>query len=182
MLTFIPFLWGFAEATAFFIAPDVWLTALICLRKSCRGLQGAIAWAVSGAIVGGFLMYLFGQSEPGFASQFLDRIPGINLALIGDVRQQIQSHGIFSSVIGGIKGIPFKIYATQWGIQGGDIFLLVGAALIARGLRFIMSAVIAEFICRLLSTCFTERRVALFIWLVFWLSFYWVYFGYLRKS
>jgi len=44
-------LWGFAEATAFFVVPDVWLSA-VALRNLPRGLTGA-ASATAGALVGG---------------------------------------------------------------------------------------------------------------------------------
>jgi membrane protein YqaA with SNARE-associated domain len=48
-------LWGFAEATLFFIVPDV-LLSIIAVRRGRRPAWIAMAWTIAGAIAGGALM------------------------------------------------------------------------------------------------------------------------------
>ena len=52
----IAFIWGFAEATVFFIIPDVWLTA-VTLKADRRQTGEAFGWCLAGAILGGILVY-----------------------------------------------------------------------------------------------------------------------------
>ena len=61
--------WGFAEATVFFIAPDVWLT--VASRKRLRPGLIASLYALFGALLGGTLMYLWGRSDRSSASLVL---------------------------------------------------------------------------------------------------------------
>ena len=52
-------IWGFAEATLFFIVPDVWLT-LIAVRRGLVPALAACGWALAGALAGGLAMYAWG--------------------------------------------------------------------------------------------------------------------------
>src|SRR3546814_12347528 len=56
----VSLLWGFAEATVFFVVPDVWISrrALSSWRAALRGC----GFALAGALVGGVLLY-FARSE-----------------------------------------------------------------------------------------------------------------------
>jgi len=69
-------LWGFAEATLFFIVPDVWLTVIAVW--SPRKAAMACLFALLGALAGGALMYGWGYMAPGMALTTLERIPGIH--------------------------------------------------------------------------------------------------------
>lgn len=67
--------WGLAEATFFFLVPDILLT-----RIAIRGLVPALwaaAAAMLGAVLGGIIMYLLGQGAFIAACRFLDFIPAI---------------------------------------------------------------------------------------------------------
>ena len=57
----IALIWGFAEATLFFIVPDVWLT-LAGRDKLHRGLIVCL-YSLAGALTGGTLMYLWGSQD-----------------------------------------------------------------------------------------------------------------------
>ena len=58
----VAFAWGFAEATLFFIVPDVPLTGVGC--RSLRAGLKAMSAALVGALLGGMLMYNAGAAAP----------------------------------------------------------------------------------------------------------------------
>ena len=53
--------WGFAEATFFFIIPDVFLTYIAL--KNWRQATRACFWALGGALIGGAVMYAWGALD-----------------------------------------------------------------------------------------------------------------------
>src|SRR5437879_12786497 len=70
------FVWGFAEATLFFIVPDVLLTfiALYSFRRSVK----VLAFILLGALVGGTLMFYTGQRSPEQAKSVVLRFPFVS--------------------------------------------------------------------------------------------------------
>src|SRR4029079_3151630 len=72
----VAFAWGIAEASFFFIVPDLLLTLIAC-RAFKPALKATLA-ALSGALVGGVAMYAFGMRAPDEARAFLDYVPAIN--------------------------------------------------------------------------------------------------------
>src|SRR5262245_5195363 len=111
----LAFAWGLAEATFFFIVPDVVLTLIAC--RALKAAVKATVAALAGALIGGALMYALGSSEPQFARAGLDRIPAISPELIARVGDQIDQSGLLAVMLGPIKGIPYKIYAVEWGAR-----------------------------------------------------------------
>ena len=65
-------LWGFAEATFFFLVPDVWLSFL-AIESFTQGVAGSFA-ALAGALNGGSLMWFYGRRSPLEAFNFLSRM------------------------------------------------------------------------------------------------------------
>jgi membrane protein YqaA with SNARE-associated domain len=170
------FAWGIAEASFFFIVPDVLLTLMAC-RTLKPALKATIA-ALAGALVGGASMYAFGLRAPDAARAFLDYIPAINPNLIAIVARQIDEHGLIAMMIGPLKGIPYKIYAVEWGAQGRSLagFLLISIP--ARYIRFFLAAVVARLITRLIEPL-THRRASLELLIIaaIWTLFYGYYFS-----
>ena len=107
--------WGFAEGTAFFIVPDVYL-GLIALFHWKRGLWAMMA-AIVGAMVGGSLMYSLAMRDVSTVNLFLERIPLINSEMISEIANKMQADGLITMVNGPLRGIPYKIYAAQAGGQ-----------------------------------------------------------------
>ena len=62
--------WGLAEATLFFIVPDVLLTWLAGFRP--RLVWRAVAACLGGALLGGLLMYLAAADSPERMRALLD--------------------------------------------------------------------------------------------------------------
>jgi membrane protein YqaA with SNARE-associated domain len=111
----IGFVWGFAEGTAFFIVPDVYL-GFVALLHGKRGLWAMIS-GIIGAMVGGSLMYSLAMRDVSTVNLFLDRIPLINADMISEIANKMQRGGLITMVNGPLRGIPYKVYAVQAGGQ-----------------------------------------------------------------
>jgi membrane protein YqaA with SNARE-associated domain len=167
VITFVAFLWGLAEATLFFIVPDVFLT-FIALRSLRRALIASI-FAVVGAIVGGVLMYFFASRS------VLLSIPAINGPMIDDVGQQVANHAAWSVFLGPLRGIPYKIYAAQWGWQHLSLATLVLITIPARAIRFVLTTALASFAASALRKRIQQRTIVA-IHVIVWTAFYVMYF------
>ncbi|MBF0384439.1 MAG: hypothetical protein HQL27_01070 [Candidatus Omnitrophica bacterium] len=178
IIKLVSFFWGFAEATFFFIIPDVFLAWLVLTQKEYKKIRAAVSWAVFGAICGGVLMYWLGYFiRPEILIGMLDHIPGISQAIISDVSAQIEKGGISSVFLGIIKGIPYKLYASQWGYYKGNIWILIACSVFARGGRFILSVLVTFFIDSMAKKLFINwEHVKRPVFTVFWITFYIFYF------
>jgi membrane protein YqaA with SNARE-associated domain len=136
-LLLVAFAWGFAEATFFFIVPDVCLT-FIALANPKTAFQSSFC-ALAGALAGGCVMYACGVWAPEAARSFLIRIPGIKASLAASVRSQLQTRGVVAILLGPLRGTPYKIYAAEWGALRRSFtgFLLISIP--ARYPRFLLS-------------------------------------------
>lgn len=175
---FIAFLWGLAEASLFFIVPDVWLT-IISRRKLDRARYEAIGCAILGALVGGTVIYWLARLAPDRMLGLIAEVPGINRVMVDKVRVQVETSGLPALLLGPIQGIPYKIYAAQWGIINGSLIWFWLISIPARGIRFVIAAVLT----RLIWICGQKKiklwnQCDLVLLLLFWLSFYLWYFSF----
>jgi membrane protein YqaA with SNARE-associated domain len=169
----IALVWGFGEATLFFIVPDVGLT-LVAVR-SPRAAIVAWGWSVVGGVFGGLLMYLWGRADPPAASAAIAGVPAISTAMIARVHSSLQVTGLRALFLGPITGAPYKIYAVASGSLRLDwlAFLLISVP--ARGLRSLMSTAVASWLGRVPLATWPERgRRVLVIGL--WIVIYVIYF------
>ena len=88
MQRFIAFLWGLAEASLFFIVPDLWLT-IISRRKLDRARYEAIGYTILGALIGGTVIYWLARLAPDRMLGLIAEVPGINRVIVDKVRVQI---------------------------------------------------------------------------------------------
>lgn len=172
----LAFAWGLAEATFFFIVPDVLLTLIAC--RALKPAMRATGAALLGALAGGSLMYAFGAREPDAAMAFLDQVPAISPPLITTVTAQINESGLQAVLLGPLKGIPYKIYAVQWGAQGGSFLAFLLISIPARLARFFLAAIAARALASLIEPL-TQHRAAieLAILSIVWIAFYSFYFA-----
>ena len=99
------FSWALAEATFFFIVPDVFLTRL-ALRDFCR-VAAASAWAVAGALVGGSgLWFAARHGDAGALLRLFERLPGINAGLVERSRRSVRATGTRGPFHGGATRVP----------------------------------------------------------------------------
>src|SRR5437763_16173348 len=170
------FAWGLAEAIFFFIVPDVLLTLIA--TRSLRSAMKATMAALAGALVGGALMVVFAHASPDAARAFLLHIPGINAHLLERVAGQVDERGLLAVLIGPLKGIPYKIYAVEWGRRGGDMFAFLLISMPARWIRFALSALLSSGIARLIKPLTGHRAgIEFLILAAVWVVFYAFYFS-----
>jgi membrane protein YqaA with SNARE-associated domain len=167
-------LWGFAEATLFFIVPDVLLSA-IAVWRGRRAALHATAWTIAGAILGGLLMYGWSVRDFLGVVAMLDRLPAISLAMIIGVRDALGRSGAGGMVVGALTGVPYKIYAVMAPQAGVALATFLAVSVPARALRFVLVVALSDAISRRLAGRLTLRqRVGLLasIWLLFY-AVYW---------
>src|SRR5690606_27769729 len=76
----IPLAWGFAEATLFFVLPEMWIT-WVALHGLRQGMAAA-AWVLAGALAGGIAVQLAAHWNQMAVLALMERIPGIDAPLI----------------------------------------------------------------------------------------------------
>ena len=173
-LRLLALLWGFGEATFFFIVPDVLLTFVAA--RSGRLAVGTCLWVLVGALAGGTLMYAWGERDESGALEALDAVPGISPGMLATVGAEIDAHGVAAPLLGPIRGVPYKIYAAQSASRGIGLgaFLLVSVP--ARLMRFLfMSVVTWLFFRRVVPHWSLRKRNRLIAGL--WAAFYVAYFA-----
>lgn len=168
--------WGFAEATFFFVVPDVW-TSWVGLRRPKRAL-GTTVSALAGALAGGTVTYAWGRKVAADTSRAaLEKVPAITNAMISGVEQEIAGTGAASLLRGPTRGVPYKLYARAAGLQRTPLPAFLAWSVPGRMIRFVVvtSAVsgIAAMVRRRLPGI-PERLISAVFW-VCWGAFYAVY-------
>jgi membrane protein YqaA with SNARE-associated domain len=168
------FLWGFAEATLFFVVPDVLLSlaALFAFRRAWRHLLAAIA----GAVLGGAILYTWSAHSPTSAQQTVAHVPFVTARMIAKVHTGYEQHPIRALLLGPLSGIPYKLYAVQAPTYlSASTFL--AATIPARGERFLIVWLVFGALGTWLRRfpALTQQRLVIFhatAWVIFYM-FYW---------
>jgi membrane protein YqaA with SNARE-associated domain len=170
----IALIWGLAEATVFFIVPDVFLSWL-ALRSYRRALIACL-WVVAGALLGGLAIWHLGSGQAEEMRTFYVALPAIDASMIQSVQQQLDADGLIALFLGPISGTPYKLYALEAGQLGirWETFVLVSFP--ARLIRFVLVSVVIGAISQALaSRCSLKNRQVLLA--VSWAGFYAWYFS-----
>lgn len=133
--------WGFAEATLFFLVPDVYLSR-VALHSLPRALRDCL-WALLGALVGGALMYGWGTAAPLSAEAALARVPAVAEEDLVRVREELREHGWSALFLGPLTGTPYKIYAVEAARLERGLLPLLAVSVPARLLRFVLVTLLA---------------------------------------
>jgi membrane protein YqaA with SNARE-associated domain len=165
------FVWGLAEATLFFIIPDVYL-GFVALFNWRRSLLGTAA-AVVGAVLGGAIMYILAASQGSAIDQLIDHVPLINPQLIHTVSENMQESGLSVMINGPKQGIPYKVYAVQAGLQGHPFVSFLFFTIVARLTRILPLTLFFAAVGIVLKK-FIQRRTMLVIgaYALVWISIY----------
>jgi membrane protein YqaA with SNARE-associated domain len=169
----VAFVWGLAEATCFFLVPDVFLTLVAC--RDLRAALRASVVALAGALLGGGIMVALGAGAPESVRGFLTGIPGIHSGTIAAVQSEFDIHGLAAVLRGPWLGIPYKIYAVEWGARGGGIVPFLLISLPARYARFLLATLLAGGIAGVATRRTHRHAVAPALWAAFWTIFYVAY-------
>jgi len=167
------FLWGLAEATFFFIVPDVLLT-LTAQRRGFRAATLATLFAVAGACVGGALMWRLGQGYPERVVALLDLLPAISPAMIADARPALAENPFLALIKGALSGVPYKVFAALAAHAGLPVATFLAITIPARAARFLLLCAATALADRLAARWLT-RRMRTLILIGGWAIFYAVY-------
>lgn len=136
----LSFLWGFAEATLFFVVPDVWLSLVAIF--SLRRVWQHIAAAITGAAAGGALIFLWAQTHPDSATAVVNKVPFVTKQMFAKVDMSFQTRGLSAVYLGPLTGTPYKIYAVAAPrFVPFPSFLFV--TILARSWRFILVSLLS---------------------------------------
>lgn len=103
-------LWGFAEATLFFIIPDVVIT-WAALGSAQHGVK-MLGAAILGALVGGMLLYGLASWQPETARAAVDAVPFVRSTMFDTVAAAYGRWGAAALLHAPGNGIPYKVYAV----------------------------------------------------------------------
>jgi membrane protein YqaA with SNARE-associated domain len=165
--------WGFAEATLFFLVPDVALTFLAILGP--REAWAACTAAVAGAVVGGWLIYLWGRHDDSGLRRVLVRIPAIDRREIAAVRRRVERSGMIAVFLGPLLGTPYKLYAADAGRRGMSLPVFLMLTVPARSVRFVLATGTWLWLKAVPLAGWSSSAIALFT-ACFWIAFYFWYF------
>ena len=166
-------LWGFAEATFFFIVPDLLLTAAVVALGFRYAFRIAVA-AAAAAVAGGLLMQQWGAADADAAHAFLLSVPLIGGDLLQRVEAEIGGSWPIHLTLGAITGAPYKIYAVEAGVAGINPLLFAAVSFLARLARFALAVALTAFGAALAARLGLKRIVPYGLALV-WIAIYAVY-------
>jgi membrane protein YqaA with SNARE-associated domain len=169
------FLWGVAEATVFFIVPDV-LLSYIGLKRGVNAAARASIIAAIGAGVGGAFMYLWGAVDFAAARDAVLAVPAINAEMAGAARNAMAEQGWFvATLFGPLSSTPYKVYAILAPQAGAPLPLFMLASIVARLPRFLIVGCGAALVAPWLQPTLGPRG-ALWLFAVAWVVFYAAFF------
>jgi membrane protein YqaA with SNARE-associated domain len=165
--------WGLAEATLFFVVPDVLLTFMALEDRRAAVLASGAA--VVGALAGGLVMYAMGAADPEAAVALLDAVPAISPDMIERVRSSLSASGLMALFLGPLTGTPYKIYAAISGSLGVGLWPFLLVSVPARGVRFVALAFVTSWASRGPFAAWPRGRkwlVLALLWAVFYAGYF----------
>jgi hypothetical protein len=159
-----------AESTFFFFVPDILFTAtaLFSFKASVRHM----ALAVSGALLGGSLMFFWGQRDPDAGQRAVNRVPFVTDKMLASVEKDFDAWGMWGMCKGPMSGIPYKAYAIKAGKHGSWPLFLV-ATVPARLSRFLLAWLVFTAVSvPLRKRIRAHPRVALSVHAGYWIVVY----------
>lgn len=178
-LTLLAFLWGVAEASLFFVVPDVpvSLIALACGWQA--GLRAALA-AAAGATVGGTALALFASHAPQAAIALVDAVPAISPAMIARLQAMMAGTDSAAGLAGvmiwaSLSGIPYKIAAAGapgLGVPVWELALLTPLVRLPRFVALAYAGAVLHALTPAMPGWMQPLRVRLLLAALGWSAFY----------
>ncbi|RPI14072.1 MAG: hypothetical protein EHM60_07620 [Lysobacterales bacterium] len=168
--------WGFAEATLFFVVPDVLLTWLAGFRP--RLVWRAVAACLVGALAGGAAMYVAALQWPGAMRALLEFVPAIGGSLVADTASALHADYASAMLRAGFTGVPYKILAVESGGQAQGLATFLAWSVPARLSRWLLMVLAARGIAIVVRRCSQRAdRILWALWATVWGIVYIVYFS-----
>jgi hypothetical protein len=171
--SWIGFLWGFAEATLFFIIPDLVLSwASLAGARGGMKILGAI---LAGAVVGGISMYTWALWRPDSARSAVAAVPFVRTKMFEKVQGDYRAHGVSGIFYTLGTGIPYKVYAVLAPSVTTPVtfgLISIPARLERLALSWLIPTMLGLFLRRWIRN---HRRLTTALWLGFWVVTYAIY-------
>jgi membrane protein YqaA with SNARE-associated domain len=170
------FLWGFAEATLFFIVPDVLLGAVALFAPSAA--SRVLAYTLAGALAGGCLTYgVASELQPSRSKAVLDGVPTVDDAAIRRVEREMHDDGARSIVYGPLRmGTPYKLYARAAAVEDEKLGSFILWSIPGRLERMLPVTLLAALVGLFARKRIVARpRTVLGLYGALWLAVYVVY-------
>jgi hypothetical protein len=126
-------LWGAAEATFFFVVPDVLFT-LVTVFRPARSLAH-VAAALGGALLAGCAMFAWAARAPDDARPAVAAVPWVGAAMVAETDARFAEIGTTAMLDRPLGGVPYKVYAVL-GPAHFSFPQFLGASFLARTERF----------------------------------------------
>jgi membrane protein YqaA with SNARE-associated domain len=172
----IGFLWSFAEATLFFIIPDVLLGAVALFAP--RAAPRVLACTLVGALAGGALTYgVASELQPSRSKALLDGVPTVNDTAIRRVEREMRDDGARSIVYGPLRmGTPYKLYARAAAVEDEPLSSFILWSILGRLERMLPVTLLAALVGLFARGRIAARpRTVLGLYGALWLAVYVVY-------
>jgi hypothetical protein len=134
-------IWAVAEATLFFIVPDVLITFAVVRFGLRQGLVLAVVAAAFAAFAG-IGMWLWGHGDAATARHVMLTVPAIGPDLLARAAREVAAGWPLHLVTGAMTGVPYKLYAVEAGARGIAPVLFLPMSFVARLTRFVLTAVL----------------------------------------
>lgn len=169
------FIWGFSEATFFFIIPDVLLSYYALRNNSFKKIFVVNIICIAGAALGGSVIFMMSTFSHTAVIDFMLAVPAIHTYMLEHVENEMSANTFTALITGPLFGVPYKLFAA-FAPQYTNLFIFVLFSIPARFIRFIL----VSFLAFVLSHKLLPRlsvKVKIFIWLCVWVLVYAVYFS-----
>jgi membrane protein YqaA with SNARE-associated domain len=166
-------IWGVAEASVFFVIPDV-VICFITLRYGFRHGIAAVVASIVGAMLGGVLAYVWGQTDIEGARAFFDGLPAISAATIARAGEEIVvAQPLLLMMKGAFTSVPYKLYASEAGAANISLESLMLMTPVVRFPRFFLAAAVTAILVKIAPAGWLKRKYVVLAG--FWVLFYGAY-------
>jgi membrane protein YqaA with SNARE-associated domain len=172
VVTRLAFLWGYAEATLFFVIPDAVITR--AALDSRRAARLATVAAIAGSLLGGAVSWLSGAYDLAGAREMLDWLPAISVGMMDRAHQHLIEHGMLGALLGSFVGVPYKLYAVHAASAGIGLAWFLLLSVPVRAARFVFLGWLTATL-RERAVPHWPRRRLIAVWFVIWAINYGLY-------
>lgn len=170
-------LWGFGEAVALPIVPDVLLGLLALATPAALGLP--VVAAITGGVLGAIVLAQLRRRRRPVVDRILDLQPGLGRQGMADAYRRVEDHGAARAFAQVGPGLPLKAYVVAL-VDARPSFggrRLVGLALLNRVTRIVPVVATFAVVGHLGRSVGMSPSAALpaYVagWTVFYLAFWW---------
>jgi hypothetical protein len=176
----LSFLWGLAEATFFFIVPDVYLSFVLMFNM--RSGMLAVCVSIIGSLFGAAVLYLLHTFSYDFARIFLIT-PGVTHKMIAFALPFFRDNLFLNLTSVPFSGIPFKLYVYSAAHNSVPFLIIIIWAIAARIVRLSLPILFFIFIRKLIKKKIRSNpQFWIFLYIVAWSLFYVWYFISIYKA